>query len=440
MIKKNVIVLSILFVLSIVSAVAVLNIKPRYKAENQIGDLKAAPAEKNTSSGDTGVKNLSSSQSADEIVKSEEVPVINNRREINIKALLYRNSSKETLLKLEYEEEGRTVKEELGYSGIPELKDMFEKREAVKKGNRISKVYLNTKYKKAYISVEGNPGDKGIDTAVYVYNLKDHFLIKLAAEVGLFTDTAFSEDQEYIAFSYTNGNDSVSSFLQVFSCKTDKFKVYRNRYESKFNIGDNVDRKCFYEFLNWQTDRVLKLNEIPYTVGTDGVLTGNGKKQSVYYNIDKNIFVNSDGSLLQNPASKKGDVTKSSSESKPEELIEAFYRYLTAEQYKNAYDLLDDSFTFNAFKGLGIPGFKKSAIKEEEFPFYTSVLKMTRYDSTVAVKTEGSISKVYFCIVLSTGKGLEVKQPLIAGLKKSGNSWKITSVVDGNIKEAPFKQ
>jgi hypothetical protein len=443
MVKKNVITLSVLFVLSIVSFVAVLNIKPQNKQENQAEKVEAAPAEKNISPGGTDLKSQISSPSVNEIVKSESIPVTNNQDEINMEVLLYENSLNETFLKLEYEDEGKAVKKELSYGNIPELKDMFEKRETVKgskKGNRISKVYLNTKYKKAYITVEGNPSEKGIDTAVYVYSLKDFYLIKLAAEVGQFTDTVFSGDQEYIAFSYTQGKESKGSFLQVFSCKTDKFKVYRNRYESKFHIGDTVDGSCFYEFVNWQTENILELNEIPYSAGTGEVLTGNGKQRTVYYNVEKNAFVNPDGSELQNTASKQGEGTKTGLGNQPAELIEAFYRYLSAEQYKKAYDLLDDSFTFNAFKGLGIPGFKKSSIKEEEFPFYTSVLKMTRFGGTVAEKTEGNESKVYFYIVLPSGKGSEVRQPLIAGLKKSGNLWKIVSVIDGNIKEAPFKQ
>ncbi len=438
MIKRNIIVLSILLILSVICASAVLNmgLKPYNSVNRETGGIKILPAAEGLlpDENKTTIGKNNEEQAAKDI-RTESIPVLNNSQEIDLSAKLCENSSKETSLEFKFKSNGLYINKEIGSDKIPELEGTLEKRHA-ETGSAVKNVRLNSRYAKAYIAVEGGIYGTDADSAVYIYNLKDFSLTKLASGMGYFSDMAFSGDSNYAAFTYSAGYDEKNSFLQVADCRTDRLKVDRSKYEDGTFLGNQTGLKYSYAFVKWFTPSILELSEGCY----ENDAAGSEKHLSVLYNIEKNNFVNPDGSVTEENGVAGSPGGLLASGSGPVKAIKTFYEYLSKDQYTKAYDLLDDAFRLDASKGFGISGLKKSDIKAGEFQVYGSILKMTELDDIVSEKTARDTSEIYFYITLSPGKGSDARKPMKASLKKSDEGWKIVSVNDGNPLESPFKQ
>lgn len=393
----------------------------------------------------------------DEPVRSEEIIVMNNSPEYELKAGLTQQNTGECFLGFEYFYEGETAIRVLGKESIPELEDIFEKREASKESTtafRVNTIYLNPKSLKAYFLVTGNSVGQEVETALYCFNMADGSVKNLFKGLGKFSDLMLQKNMKYLAFSYCDSPLSSvyqgKSLLQVLDCTNDTFAVDASRSSKGGIIGEYTDEKLIYDFyiIGWHSNNLLKLNMATYL--KDG--TGETAKREVLYNIEKNQITNLDGSSIipekresgQNANVNGKQISETSVENKTESValktLESFYEYLSTEQYSKAYDLLDDKFSFNAFKLMGAEKIGKKDIDVDSFSIYGSLLKSARLESVALEDTNNGISRIYFYQVITLSEGNEARQGLVAQLENTGNGWKIISLDDGNTNEAPFLQ
>lgn len=445
--KKAVILISALVLIALAGAGYVIYGRPVQDAANEIqetgrevpsgGETVTAPQAQGTGLPDPA-------ETAEEPEKTEEIPVDGNTPEYELKASLNLKASAGAYIKLQYYQDGSTVVKELGQEQIPEFKELYKKREEDRAGSteafKIKKAYLNAKYAKVYfILLENQTGDQFL-TSIYSCSLADGTVKKLFSQVAGPMELYPSKDLKYIGYSYYDSPASSihqeKTLFQLLRCSDDAYLVEGSRVPGGGLIGDNKDTKNIYDytFIKWKDANTVTLGETAYPKGE----SGKGGTREVTYDVDKNVFLNADGSVVKAADGKKEE-QQVKADSEPVKVLKDFYGFLSAEQYPKAYDILDDKFMLDAFKLLGATELTKKDIDIDSFAMYGSLFKAARLQGIVLEKTEADKSAIYFYQIFSMGEGQEAKQALVANLVKTQKGWKISSVKDGNANEKPFK-
>lgn len=444
--KKRIILLVSLIIIAIISASFILSGKQDSKTSSKLSD---SPKVNSTTEAAAAVDDAATetdkapvTKTEETITNSEDIQVNNNSLEYDIKASLYEKSTGETFLRLEYYNGGNSVVKELGTDKIPEIKGVFQSGAKIqgKPGQRVKAVYLNSRYSKAYILVEGKTRKDDVETFLYSFNLKDFVLKKLYSDYGSYSELLFNKDFKYLAFSYTSEIMSRTSYLQMIKCENDEVLVDKNKRGSAVLLGNRKSdgTKFTYSIISWQTGNIAKLKE----TASGGTSAGAEKQTEVFYDIEKNMFVNSDGSPVNEKAA------QSKAESGPVKALKSFYELMsasgmsTSEQFEKAYNLLEDGFTIKLtmLKQFGIDELGKKDMDLSNFTLYSSLFKAAKIENIVEEKTVGNLSTIYYFQSLSLGEGEPVRQPLAAVMKKTDKGWRALSLSEGNINEKPFKK
>lgn len=429
--KKRIILLVSLIIIAIISVSFILSGKQDSKTSSKLPDSPKVNSTKEAAAAvddaATETDKVSVNRTEETITNSEDIQVNNNSLEYDMKASLYEKSTGETFLRLEYYSGGNSVVKELGTDKIPEIKDVFQSGAKIrgKPGQRVKAVYLNSRYSKAYLLVEGKTRKDDVETFLYSFNLKDFVLKKLYSDYGSYSELLFNKDFKYLAFSYTSEIMPRTSFLQVIKCDNDEMLIDKNK-------------KFTYSIISWQTGNIAKLKE----KASGGTPAGAEKQTEVFYDIEKNMFVNPDGS----PVNEK--VAQSKPESGSVKALKSFYALMsasdmsTSEQFEKAYNLLEDGFTIKLtmLKQFGIDELGKKDMDLSNFTLYSSLFKAAKIENIVEEKTVGNLSTIYYFQSLSLGEGEPVRQPLAAVMKKTDKGWRALSLSEGNIDEKPFKK
>lgn len=409
-----------------------------------------------------------------QIVKSVELEVRNNSPEYDLKVYLCRDSKGAEFLRFEYYYNGVGTVNELGADKIPELVDAFGEKagEPDKNIYKVKNVYLNSRYSKVYFAIRGEGSGDYAETAVYGVNLGDFSHKKLFSEAGKFSDLLFSKNFKYVGFSFFRNTDSGTyqekSLLQVARCEDDLLLVKGSRTQNGDLIGQPRDADFIrdYEILSWQSENTARLKETSRP--KNGGAHGDNKETAVeiLYDVEKNVLLNIDGSLLEDPrdtggkdgsegnqggsnggksdsaggksdntggkggnASGGSDTLSTGTESDAVKTLKAFYSYLSSESdYGKALDLLSDDFTLELgiLKQLGVDVLTKKDIDLESASIYAGMLKIAKIDRIVREEASGDTVTIYYYQLFSMGNGAEVKVPIEVRLVKSGGGWKIS--------------
>lgn len=442
--KRSIVILSTLGVFLLIVA-SILLYRSSIRVVNKPENTAAISTTENSKQGSDGKSGLNSDGTSEEVavkvIKSEEVKVLNNSPEYDFKASIYENSLNETYLKFEYYSEGTGIVKEFGYDKIPELKDMF-----------INSISFNPKKSKAYFIIEGKnqAGDTGI--ALYCFSLKDSNVKKIFEGVGKSSELKFSNSSNYLAFNFmpgvaVKGSEPENNYFQVVNCDTDEL-IIKNSSANKGNlIGGEKDKNLRYEysFISWNNNTSAKVKEIKYLMDKNGNVTGIKGQSELVYDIEKNVLLNADGSIVNDTKASSistGGAAQIKTESDCIKILRNYYLLMSSEQYGKANELLDNKFTLKLkmFKQFGIDELTKSDMDVNNMALYGSLFKTAKIESIVSEKAARSNSTIYFYLTYSMGESDQIKQPLIANLVKSDKGWKILSVSDGNENESPFKK
>lgn len=455
--KRKTVIISVLVVIFLVTAAFILSRQlndGRRQDEAEVAEGTAATDESTPANETVGVEDKAAESQTEEtgeqvrILYSEELKVINNSPEYDLRASVYKNSEKEAFLKFEYYYEGAGVEKLLGMEAVPELGSVVIQGDGqeVQGDKKVKTVYLNVKFSKAYFIIEAASTSGFPETTLYVLNLKDQNVKKLFSHKGKFTDMFFTKNGKYIGCSYFDSPASSifqeRSLLEIVDCEKDEWIVTGSRDAEGNRIGTGRDPQLVYDyaFLSWHSNNTARLKETAFSKkdSTDKI-----KGQEVLYDVVKNIFLNPDGSPVTEGNSKpKPEETAVIAESEAVKTFKTFYQYLgDGKQYDNAMALLDDEFKLQLeiLKQFGVDELGKKDISAEGVALYAELLKAARLDSIVKEETTSAVSTIYYYQILSTGQGAEEKQPMIAQLKKVDNQWRLFSVKDGKINEKPFK-
>gem|GEM_PF-1014660 len=466
MTRRSILIVSILVVAALIGAALILFDRP----QNIVPDNTSIADNKDSSESiDNSQSGYSAAGSAEgqvevkaeetagseviEIIKSEEIKVVGNSPEYDLKAYLCKNSKNEEFIKFEYYNSGVGTEKDLTTAQVPELEGVFEKgNEALKEkdGFQARPVYLNARYSKAYITVEGNANADFVKTTMYVFNLKDQSLKKLFSNTGRYTEPCFSADYKYLAYSYYDSPASSiyqeNSLLEVISSVTDEFIVKGSRNDKGVLIGgiDSSGRIFDYSFISWNSNSTVRLKETVWTkkTGTSGDVEKNSRE--VLYDIERNLFLNLNGSIMEKGGIlPKQENQKVKQESGAAKTLGDFYSYLGSEKdYNKALEILSDDFTLelNILEQFGVEVLTKDDIDLESASIYADLLRKAKLDSIVKEEAKGDTSTIYYYQLFSIKESSQLRQPIIAQLKKADGKWKILGAKEASGEEAPFKQ
>jgi hypothetical protein len=390
-----------------------------------------------------------------ELINFEEIKVINNSPEYDLKVLLSKNSNGEEFISLEYYYNGVSISKELSSRQVPEIKGIFDKRageSADKTGFRVKTACLNTKYSKLYLIIEVAVKQDFVDTSMYVVNLKEFAPKKLFSGTGRYTDIFFSRDFKYLGYSYFDSPAGSAcrenSLVNIVRCETDEFVVRDSRNIKGELIGNIKDLKNIYDlsFVSWDSDTVAKLKMTVNPKDGNKVESAKKEPKEVLYDIEKNTLLSLDGSLLleEDKAPEKQETDRQQNESGSVATLKSFYSYLSSEEdYGKGLDLLDSEFTLEIgiLQQFGIEVLTKKDIDLKSAPMYAEMLRLARLDTIVKEDSTESSSTIYYYQVFSLSEaGTELKQPLIAHLKKIDEKWTILEIKEDSEAESPFKK
>lgn len=389
-----------------------------------------------------------------EPLKSEDIEVGKNSAEFDLKAVLYEDANKATYLKLEYYLDGETVIKEFTETNLPEIKEMFEKRDSnspKEDGFRIGQMLLNAKYSKVYFTVI-KASSAFCDTAVYSINLKDASIKKLGNLYGRVGNMLFNSNCKYLAFSFLNSpldsNHIEKEMLDIITCEKDAFAVRYSRDLKKVNIGTNSNPKTLYnyELKSWKTDTVLLLKQTAISI--DGSFIKDAKPVEVLYNVTKNLLLNSDGTAIQQVDAKSTPKAISNTtaaavtlENESLKTMKSFYSYLAStNDYAKAMELLDEGFylEMDLLKQFGVDKVQKKDIDADSASMYSEILRAAKLDMIVKINETKNTSEIYYYQTLSLNEESQVKQALVMQLKKTTSGWKIVLIKEADVTKEPF--
>jgi hypothetical protein len=390
-----------------------------------------------------------------ELINSEEIKVTNNSSEYDLKVLLCKNSKGEEFINLEYYYNGVSTSKELNSQQVPEIKGIFDKKAgepADKSGFRVKTACLNAKYSKLYLIIEGAVRQDFVDTTMYVVNLKEFAPKNLFSGAGRYTDVFITRDFKYLGYSYFDSPASSvyqeNSLMNILRCETDQFLVRDSRNTKGELIGNIKDFKNIYDlsFISWNSNTVAKLEMTVSPKDENKAESAKKEPKEVLYDVEKNTLLNLDGSsaVEEDKAPEKQEPGQQQEESGSVAILKSFYSYLSSEKdYVKGLDLLGSEFILelNILQQFGIEVLTKKDIDLESAPMYAEMLRLAQLDTIVREDTTENSSTVYYYQMFSLPEaGTELKQPLIAQLKKTDGKWIILGVKEGSEAEAPFKK
>lgn len=403
----------------------------------------------------------------EEVINIENVPVYNNSPVYDLKVKLQENTQGQVYLVLEYFSEGVGISKKINEEHIPEIKYIFKKRSSSspdagegKKGYCVKAAYLNPKYSKVYFMIEGKSFEKeASEMSIYSYDFNSSSTEKIFSAVGVYTGLHFTNDFEYMGFSYCDLPVSSvfqeESLLQILNCKTNRFIVKNSRHLNGKTIGKNRAPELVYSytFLSWESKTVARLKEKALTRDCSKLKEKQVTEKEVLYDIQKDLFLNTDGSVIpvkgikedsktttvkiDERAETKDDVEKEGVSA--QEVLKAFYRYLSSadlKQYKNAMNLLDDNFTLKMeiFRQFGISEVRKNDIDPDSVSVYKDILKSAKLKNITNSENSGDICTIDYVQGFSMGEGVEYTQMMTAKLKRNKSGWKILLISEKNQK------
>lgn len=378
---------------------------------------------------------------------TEDIKIANNSPEYDLKMALTENSGKQTSIKLEYYYEGTGMSNTIDSMAIPEIEGIFEKRaesSEISNAYCIVTAYLNPKLAKAYLIINGNGSNGFMETAMYVVNLADTAVKKVFSGRGKYGQMYFSKDYKYLGYSYNDPLESSvlqeSSLLEIINCYTDNFVVRNSRTNDNKKIGSNLKPDSVYDYVfsAWYSNKTVKLRQ-------NSVLDQKSKLKEVLYDISKNLILNMDGSLVNavKPTEGTSGSEKPPAESAALKALKDFYTYLGSENdYSKGMELLDESFSLklDLLKQFGISELSKSDISVENASIYSNMLKAAKFEALVKEEFKDSEALIYYYQIMELSPGNQVRQPMSARIKKTGNGWKITAIEDTDGTKPPFAQ
>lgn len=379
-----------------------------------------------------------------EAVEIHEIKVLNNTPEYDFKAYLCKNNSNDTYLKFEFYRDGASVAGEFGSGQVPELESLSSLNAAggLKDKGGIEAVYLSPKLEKAYFAVKTDAPSELSEMSIYSFRLRDLSLKKIFNGVGKFTDLFFTKNQKYLGFSYHNLPSSSSfqedSLLEIINCENDTPVVTGSRNAKGQIIGGEKESDFIYNysFIGWHSNTISKIKE---SLSPKGENKKAIKQRELLYDVEKNVFLNADGSPLDSPnspkAEEKPEAPEGKEESEPVKALKSFYACLSSmEQYDKGMDLLDESFKLQLgiLKQFGVDELSKKDIDAESVSMYANLLKMAVFESVVKEENKDDTATIYYYQLFSSSEGEQVRQPMVAQMRKVEGKWKITCIKDSD--------
>ena len=412
--------------------------------ENTDTKQEDSPLQENESTGlDTASVETEILQQIPEPLKTEEIKILNNSPEYELKMTLTEDSEKKTGLRLEYYYEGTGMVNTLDGKVLPEIEGIFEKRaENASESNTymIEKAYLNTKLAKVYFVINGNGSNSMLQSDMYVISLSDAKTKKVFSNRGKYGGMTFSKDFRYLGYSYNDPPQSSvlqeSSLLEIIDCNADDF-VIKNSRTKDGKIGSNMKPGMVYDytFAAWYSNNAVKLKQKP-------VLDEKAAEAEVLYDISRNLLLDKNGSVIGiEKKTDAGESGKPPAESAAVKVLKDFYTCLGSENdYQKAMELLDETFSIKLeiFKQFGISELTKSDISTEDASFYSDMLKAASLDAIISEDSKDGTAKIYYYQIMELSTENQARQPMSAQIKKTENGWKITLLQDADGSKPPF--
>ncbi len=126
--------------------------------------------------------------------------------------------------------------------------------------------------------------------------------------------------------------------------------------------------------------------------------------------------------------------TSKKGESEQAKLIKSFYSYLESEDdYKKAMELLDKDFVFRMelLKQFGVEYIVKSDFDAQEASMYSQLLKAAKFDTIAKEELKDGIYTIDYYHFLGLNSDSQLRQLMIARMKKSDGLWRIISIEEG---------
>jgi len=376
--------------------------------------------------------------SKDQLLNMEDIEVKNNTPEYELKAALCEDENKKTFIEIGYYKDGQTVSEKIDEVSIPGLAGIFENRSSKNAAIGAFKVkyaYLNSKNNKLYLEIQGNVLKDFAETAMYSFNLGDLSVKELFSFQGKFSNVAFNKDYSKMAYSFENPPYSSmyqeSSVFEIIDCTNDTFVIKGSRDKNGKLVGDRDPAYIYnYTFISWQSNSIVKLNQsyIPKKKAA-GI---NQKTTIVVFNLDKNIFMNGDGTPLITDNVLKNDAVKT---------LKNFYSLLGSEKdYPKAMELLTADFKLQMgiLQQFGVSEITKADIDAKNASVYSEILRQAKLDFIVKDDSVKNASTIYYYHTIALNADSKIRQALIARIEKVDGKWEIKSIKDADDSKPPF--
>lgn len=408
------------------------------------------------------------------LTKTEAVTVNGNSPEFEMELKLCENTDKKTFIRLQFYLNGAGVDQELDEGELPELAGIFENREK-ETGNteafKIAQALLNPVYSQLYLLIQGAPLGAYTQTSLYLIELNGMSVKKLFSYPGLYGKMVLNKDFRLLAYHFGDpphlSNFQEDNLVEVFDCTSGEYVIKGNRDKSGNVLGKNSspDYLYDYEFESWQSVNVLKLRQAmrPKNDVDSGLV-----QIEVLFDIQKNLLLHLDGNEQKfivadgataasdatgtagtggSAASVAGDKTTTDTainadannqgkmaDSEPVNVLKSFYSYLASEKdYTLAMQLLDSNFRLRLgiLEQFGAKEIVKSDIDADNASIYSNLLKAAKLDTITKYVQKEDISTITYYQILGLNAETQIKQPMLAQLKKFGKTWKIILIEDG---------
>ncbi|NTV88982.1 MAG: hypothetical protein HGA22_01240 [Clostridiales bacterium] len=217
-----------------------------------------------------------------EKIEGGNIEVYGNTPEFDLKAQLFKTSSGNPFLRLEYYLDGSSTTRDIDSLMISELGG----------SSQTIKLYLNSTISKLYVFISAKSTS---DKALFVLKLSDARPELLFRGSGDYSGFEFSKDRLFLAYNssekvFGNNIGNYQSFFSIIDCETDRFVVSKSRIDLSRLIGsiDDKSDSLSITFMGWKDEKtaILQLSE--------------GENQlNVLYDLKGNSLASLDGSELQ---------------------------------------------------------------------------------------------------------------------------------------------
>ena len=215
-------------------------------------------------------------------------------------------------------------------------------------------------------------------------------------------------------------------------------------YDIDKNLIMNLDGSAQYIPAGAEGDPTQQGEAAPQNDGTqqsEAVQQNNGTKQGEAASgigSTQNSTQSSkgnDGNTKETGSTIKGaDNNSKKGESEQVKLLKNFYSYLGKEEdYRKAMELLDKDFVFRMelLKQFGVEYIIKSDFDAEDASMYSQLLKAAKFDTIAGEDLKDGICTINYYHFLGLNSDSQLRQLMIARMKKSDGLWRIISIEEG---------